>query len=93
MSDDKLIYEFAKNTGQKVVVQLREFKGKKLIDLRVFYLNEGGSWRPTPKGISLRPELIGELKRGVDKLEACVEGGGQGLNEGSTVERSREGRG
>ena len=92
MSDDKLIYEFSKNTGQKVVVQLREFKGKKLIDLRVFYLTEDGSWRPTPKGISLRPELITELKRGVDKAEACVKGGDQGANKDSAARTSREER-
>jgi len=72
MSADKLIYEFSKNTGQKVVIQLREFKGKKLIDVRVLYLSEDGSWRPTPKGICLRRELIHELKQGIDKAaEEC----------------------
>jgi len=62
-----IIHEFKRNVGEKVVIQFSEFKGKELIDLRVFY-NAGESkddWRPTPKGISISRELISELKKGV----------------------------
>ena len=60
------IYEFKKNALEKVVCQFREYKRNKLIDLRVFYDAGDGDWRPTPKGISLRRELIPELKEAVD---------------------------
>jgi len=66
MSEEKVIHEFAKSAGQKVVCQFREYKRNKLIDLRVFYDAGDGDWRPTPKGISLRRELIPELKEAVD---------------------------
>ena len=64
---DGFIFEFLKNAGQKVVIQLREYKGKKLIDLRIFYLDDDGTWKPTPKGICLRQELVLELKEAIDK--------------------------
>ncbi len=63
------IYEFKKNVGEKVVIQFSDFKGYKLIDLRVFY-NAGldkEDWRPTPKGISISRDLVSKLKEGVDK--------------------------
>jgi hypothetical protein len=73
MNESKVIYEFRKSTGQKVVCQFREYKRNKLIDLRVFYDAGDGNWRPTPKGISLRRELIPELKEAVDKAATLWE--------------------
>jgi len=67
MNNEKIIHEFQKNSAEKVVVQFREFKGKKLVDLRIFYLSDDEVWKPTPKGISLRRELVFELKEGIDK--------------------------
>ena len=49
MSEEKVIHEFAKSAGQKVVCQFREYKRNKLIDLRVFYDAGDGDWRPTQK--------------------------------------------
>ena len=63
------IYEFKKNVGEKVVIQFTEFKGYKLIDLRVFY-NAGldeDDWRPTSKGITISVDTIPKLKEGIDK--------------------------
>lgn len=63
------VHEFKKNALEKVHVQFTEFKGKKLIDLRVFY-NAGEAkedWRPTPKGLTISRDLIPKLKEGVDK--------------------------
>ena len=70
MNESKVIYEFRKNALEKVVCQFREYKRNKLIDLRVFYDAGDGDWRPTPKGISLRRELLPELKLAVDKALA-----------------------
>jgi len=83
MKESKVIYEFRKSALGKVVCQLREFKGKKLIDIRVFYLSEDGSWRPTAKGICLRGELISELKEAIN----------QAVNEDSAARTSKKGQG
>ena len=82
MSEEKVIHEFAKSAGQKVVCQFREYKRNKLIDLRVFYDAGDGDWRPTPRGISLRRELIPELKKALDAVvrewEKTLAGVGKG---------------
>jgi hypothetical protein len=67
MNESKMIYEFQKNSGEKVVVQFTEYKGKRLLDIRVFYLSDDEQWKPTKKGLTLRRELIVELKQAIDK--------------------------
>ncbi|MDH5466518.1 MAG: transcriptional coactivator p15/PC4 family protein [Candidatus Aminicenantes bacterium] len=63
------IFEFKKNLGEKVVIQFSDFKGYRLIDLRIFYNvgEEKEDWRPTTKGISISRDKIPKLKEGVDK--------------------------
>jgi len=64
-------YEFQKNAVEKVVIQLTEYMGHQVIDLRVFYnANAGGAkeeWKPSPKGLCVRIGQILELKTGVDR--------------------------
>jgi len=63
------IYEFQKNVQEKIILSFTEFRGKQLIDLRVYY-NAGKTkedWHPSRKGISIRLEAIEDLKEGIDK--------------------------
>lgn len=62
------IYKFKKNAYETIVIQLTEFKGKELLDLRIWYdSDEGeGALKPSPKGITISRELIPELKKGID---------------------------
>jgi len=67
--EERILSEFRKNSGEVVRVSFTTFKGRKLINLRVYY-NAGedkDEWRPTPKGLTLRRELIPELKEAIDK--------------------------
>ena len=50
---DELIAQFEKNATEVVRVSLREFRGRKLVDVRVYYTDDEGEYRPTRKGISL----------------------------------------
>ena len=63
------IYEFKKNVGEKLFIQFSEFKGNKLIDIRIYYdIGESkDDWRPTPKGTYISRGLVPELKKGVDR--------------------------
>jgi hypothetical protein len=68
MSTGKIIHEFQKSAGEKIVTQFREYKGRRLLDIRVFFLSGEGEeelWLPTKKGISIRPELLDELKQAI----------------------------
>jgi hypothetical protein len=74
---EKLIAKFDKNVSEEVWVQLREFRGHQLLDVRVhFRPDEGGEPRPTKKGISVSVNLIPRLLDAVQQaLKALEEAG------------------
>jgi hypothetical protein len=51
-------------TGTEVVrVSTEEFKGRKYLDVRIYFVNDEGEWKPTKKGVTIQP----------DKVDAFVE--------------------
>ncbi len=66
----RTVYQFAKNATEEVRVSLTEFKGHKLIDVRIYYEPEdGGERRPTKKGITIDVSLYPELKKALLQVE------------------------
>jgi hypothetical protein len=45
----------------KIIVALKEFKGKEYIDIRTHFENNDGDWIPTKKGITLTPDSLDEM--------------------------------
>ncbi len=63
---NKVISEFAKNSGETVRVSLTEFKGRELIDCRVHYRDDKtGELRPTKKGITISVDLYDDLRKAI----------------------------
>ncbi len=48
-------------------VLLKEFKGRQYVDARIFYMSETGEWMPTRKGLSMTPEIAGQVAGGITK--------------------------
>ena len=70
----ELIASFEKNSFEEVRVSLTEFKGKELIDLRIYYQpEEGEEMRPTKKGITISTEKFPELKKAILSLEKAMQ--------------------
>lgn len=67
MDSERVIVEFERGAGQKVVVRRTEFRGKEYLDLRQFFEGDEGQWLPTKKGVSLPwetcPALIEALQK------------------------------
>lgn len=71
--DYQLIGEIAKNRRDTVRVSRRTFKGYDLLDIRIWYEDaHTGELKPSPKGISLKLELLPEL------VELLVKGADDG---------------
>ncbi|GEM_PF-307447 len=50
------------NKGRdKIIVALKEFKGKSYVDIRTYFENDEGKWLPTKKGITFSPELLDDV--------------------------------
>jgi hypothetical protein len=74
----ELVFRFEKNSFEEVRISLTEFKGKELIDIRVYYQPEGEEdMRPTKKGITISPEKFPELQKGLLALENVLKQKGQ----------------
>jgi hypothetical protein len=66
---NKIINTFPKNTQEEVRTQLTEYRGHRLIDMRVWYKpGEGEDPRPTKKGLTLSVGLYPQLKKAIDEL-------------------------
>jgi hypothetical protein len=55
---EKLI---AKNATERVRVAVSEFHGAHYVDTRIHYQADDGEWRPTKKGLTLKPDLAREV--------------------------------
>ncbi|MBN1426368.1 transcriptional coactivator p15/PC4 family protein [Candidatus Fermentibacteria bacterium] len=71
---DVTVNEFQKSATERVVAKIREFHGRRYVDIRVHYLANisDNTYAPTKKGIMLSPDLLPEFADMVAKLvEAC----------------------
>ena len=65
-----LICEISKNQKEKIRVSIEEFRGATFADVRVFWQDEQGSWKPSRKGISLGGNCINEVIEALQKASA-----------------------
>ena len=69
---DELIEQFEKNATEVVRVSLTEYRGRKLVDVRVYYSDSEGQYRPTKKGVSLSVDVYPDFKRALLALEKIL---------------------
>ncbi len=56
-----LIGEIPKNSTERIRVSIAEYKGYTFLDVRVYYEDDNGEWRPTKKGITVSKDNIEPL--------------------------------
>ena len=70
---DKLIASFQKNKFEEVRVQIKEFKGYDLLDIRVYTtLKETEDKIPTGKGLSINVSHFQDLKKAILAAESVL---------------------
>lgn len=72
-----LIKDIQRNNNEIIRIEVSEFKGKELINLRIWYvagrdMDGTDIYKPTQKGVALNISEFSELKDGIDKLEAYI---------------------
>jgi hypothetical protein len=45
----------------KIIIAVKEFKGKEYVDIRTHFENDEGDWIPTKKGITLSPDSLDDM--------------------------------
>ncbi len=66
-----IIKDIERNSTEIIRVEVSEFKGRELINLRIWYQSMSGGdmvYKPTQKGVALNIDKYEELKEAIDKI-------------------------
>jgi len=79
-----LIKDIQRNNNEIIRIEVSEFKGKELINLRIWYvagrdMDGNDIYKPTQKGVALNISEFSELKDGIDKLEEYIKDKSSGV--------------
>ena len=64
--------EMEKGWNEKIVFGVSEFRGKNYANIRIYYEDDEGEWKPTKKGISVNLEDFVEFKDRVAELDTYL---------------------
>jgi hypothetical protein len=65
----EIVAEMEKSWNEKIVFSISEFRGKKYANIRIYYEDDEGEWKPTKKGVTVSPESFAEFKEHLEALE------------------------
>lgn len=71
MTEVRVVGECRKNSRERIRALLREWNGRQLADLRVFYQRDG-VWVPGPKGLCVQTSMLPQLRDLVAALEVAT---------------------
>lgn len=89
---EHLVADLRKNSRENIRIRRTEFQGYQLVDMRLFALKEDGSFVATPKGVSIRLEMVDaviEALRQAKALAAVPEDDGARSNRANQSRRSK----
>lgn len=64
----EVIAKFDKNSREEVWVSVDEFRGRKIINIRVHYRSESGDWLPGKQGLAVSVDRYRDLAEAILKL-------------------------
>jgi hypothetical protein len=69
---DKTVCELPKNSREVYQFRLAEYKGHKLVDMRIFTREDGQDPLPTKKGLAVSPHLWPQFRQALAQVEATM---------------------
>lgn len=70
MAEKLHLASIERNATEELQISINEYKGKKYVDMRIFYTtDEGDSWNPTKKGVTIAPDKIEDVKVALTKAQ------------------------
>jgi hypothetical protein len=72
----RLLRDIKKNARETLRVELDEFKGHQLVAARLWFADGSGELRPTPKGLTIKVELLPDLIAALREAETIARDGG-----------------
>ncbi len=57
--------DIRKSDGERLRINISDYRGRSFIDLRVWYSTESGEYKPGRAGVSLRPDQVAQVVQGL----------------------------
>lgn len=73
MSTPTEFLDIRRGDSERLRVTVSEYRGRTLVDLRVWYSTDSGEFKPGRAGVSLRPEQVGEVMRALRLAAQAVD--------------------
>lgn len=71
--EEILVQAIDKTLGNRIHVRISEFKDRDYLDIRNYYEDENGEWKPTRKGIAIPVEFYDELVAAIAAAKDIIE--------------------
>ncbi len=66
--DAKILATIPRNATEQLQISINSYKDKRYLDLRIYYTtDDGGTWLPTKKGVTVSPDNLVTLKDAVEE--------------------------
>ena len=72
----EIVAKFEKNSREEVWVSVDDFRGRKLINLRVHYRSESGEWMPGKQGLAVSADRYRDLAEAILKVGEMLKANG-----------------
>jgi len=56
-----ILGEIERNATERIRVSTESYKGRDYLDIRIYYQDNEGEWKPTRKGVTVSPEKAEEF--------------------------------
>lgn len=63
--DRAVVLEVQKNSTERLRVSVSEYRGRTFVDLRTWFVGDDGEYRPSGKGVTIRPAQVAEIVQGL----------------------------
>lgn len=72
MAEEKnILATISRSATEQLQIAVSEYKGKRYLDLRIFYTtDDGANWIPTKKGVTVAPDSLELFKEAIEKAIA-----------------------
>jgi len=67
------VAQFEKNSREEVRVSIDDFRGTKIINIRVFYRSATGEWLPGKQGIAMKADRYRDLASAILQLGEALQ--------------------
>ncbi|SAK51478.1 hypothetical protein AWB80_01648 [Caballeronia pedi] len=61
IDNERVVLDIQKSATQRIRISHRWYKGRRYVDIRLLVADRAGDFVPTRQGISVRPELLGQV--------------------------------